>query len=31
LAIAHWDPLDRMIMAQAKLEKILVITYDKAF
>jgi PIN domain nuclease of toxin-antitoxin system len=31
LAIAHRDPFDRMIMAQAELEKIPVITYDKAF
>ncbi|QFS43176.1 type II toxin-antitoxin system VapC family toxin [Nostoc sphaeroides] len=31
LAIAHRDPFDRMIMAQAELESLLVITYDKAF
>ncbi|MEA5471899.1 MULTISPECIES: type II toxin-antitoxin system VapC family toxin [unclassified Spirulina] len=31
LPIAHRDPFDRMIMAQAELEKIPVITYDKAF
>lgn len=31
LPIAHRDPFDRMIMAQAELEKIPVITYDRAF
>jgi PIN domain nuclease of toxin-antitoxin system len=31
LAIAHRDPFDRMIMAQAELESLPVITYDKAF
>lgn len=31
LPIAHRDPFDRMIMAQAELEKIPVITYDPAF
>ena len=31
LPIAHRDPFDRMIMAQAELENIPVITYDKAF
>ncbi|MFN6447806.1 MAG: type II toxin-antitoxin system VapC family toxin [Nostoc sp. DedSLP05] len=31
LPIAHRDPFDRMIMAQAVLESLLVITYDKAF
>ncbi|WP_323374624.1 PIN domain-containing protein [Nostoc commune] len=31
LPIAHRDPFDRMIMAQAELESLLVITYDKAF
>ncbi|MEH2128144.1 type II toxin-antitoxin system VapC family toxin [Nostoc sp.] len=31
LAIAHRDPFDRMIMAQAELESLVVITYDKAF
>lgn len=31
LPIAHRDPFDRMIMAQAELENLLVITYDKAF
>lgn len=31
LAIAHRDPFDRMIMAQAELENLPVITYDKAF
>ena len=31
LLIAHRDPFDRMIMAQAELESLLVITYDKAF
>jgi PIN domain nuclease of toxin-antitoxin system len=31
LPIEHRDPFDRMIMAQAELEKLPVITYDKAF
>lgn len=31
LLIAHRDPFDRMIMAQAELESLSVITYDKAF
>jgi len=31
LPIAHRDPFDRIIMAQAELENLLVITYDKAF
>ena len=31
LPIAHRDPFDRMIMAQAELEKLPVITYDPAF
>ncbi|MBW4453794.1 MAG: type II toxin-antitoxin system VapC family toxin [Nostoc indistinguendum CM1-VF10] len=31
LPIAHRDPFDRMIMAQAELESLLAITYDKAF
>jgi PIN domain nuclease of toxin-antitoxin system len=31
LPIAHRDPFDRMIMAQAELENLVVITYDKAF
>jgi PIN domain nuclease of toxin-antitoxin system len=31
LPIVHRDPFDRMIMAQAEIEKIPVITYDKAF
>ncbi len=31
LNIRHRDPFDRMIMAQAELEDIPVITYDKAF
>lgn len=31
LEIAHRDPFDRMIMAQAQLENIPVITHDKAF
>jgi PIN domain nuclease of toxin-antitoxin system len=31
LAIAHQDPFDRMIMAQAEIENLPVITYDKAF
>ncbi|MEH2258787.1 MAG: type II toxin-antitoxin system VapC family toxin [Nostoc sp.] len=31
LPIAHRDPFDRMIMAQAELESLAVITYDKAF
>ena len=29
--IAHQDPFDRMIMAQAEIENLPVITYDKAF
>jgi PIN domain nuclease of toxin-antitoxin system len=31
LPILHRDPFDRMIMAQAELENLPVITYDKAF
>jgi len=31
LPIDHRDPFDRMIMAQAEIENIPVITYDKAF
>ncbi|QIR36609.1 type II toxin-antitoxin system VapC family toxin [Tolypothrix sp. PCC 7910] len=31
LPIAHRDPFDRMIMAQAELESLPLITYDKAF
>lgn len=31
LPIAHRDPFDRMIMAQAELENMPVITYDEAF
>ncbi|MDD1421182.1 type II toxin-antitoxin system VapC family toxin [Dolichospermum sp. ST_sed1] len=31
LPIAHRDPFDRMIMAQAELESLPVITYDTAF
>lgn len=31
LPIAHRDPFDRMIMAQAEIEGLPVITYDKAF
>ena len=31
LSIAHQDPFDRMIMAQAEIENLPVITYDKAF
>ena len=31
LPIAHCDPFDRMIMAQAELENLPVITYDIAF
>ncbi len=31
LPIAHRDPFDRMIMAQAELESLPVITYDSAF
>jgi PIN domain nuclease of toxin-antitoxin system len=31
LPIDHRDPFDRMIMAQAELESLPVITYDKAF
>lgn len=31
LPIAHRDPFDRMIMAQAELENLPVITYDIAF
>ena len=31
LPIAHRDPFDRMIMAQAELESLPVITYDAAF
>ena len=31
LTIEHRDPFDRMIMAQAELEKMAIITYDSAF
>jgi PIN domain nuclease of toxin-antitoxin system len=31
LPIAHRDPFDRMIMAQAEIEKLPVISYDAAF
>jgi PIN domain nuclease of toxin-antitoxin system len=31
LPIEHRDPFDRMLMAQAELEGIPIITYDKAF
>jgi PIN domain nuclease of toxin-antitoxin system len=31
LPIEHRDPFDRMLMAQAELESIPVLTYDKAF
>lgn len=31
LAIEHRDPFDRMLMAQAELESLPIITYDKAF
>jgi hypothetical protein len=31
LLISHRDPFDRMIMAQAELEGLTVLTYDKAF
>ncbi len=31
LPIAHRDPFDRMLMAQAELENIPIITYDPAF
>jgi PIN domain nuclease of toxin-antitoxin system len=31
LPISHRDPFDRMIMAQAELENLPVITYDEAF
>jgi PIN domain nuclease of toxin-antitoxin system len=31
LPIDHRDPFDRMLMAQAELEKMPIITYDKAF
>lgn len=31
LPIAHRDPFERMIMAQAELESLPIITYDKAF
>ncbi len=31
LPIAHRDPFDRMIMAQAEIENLPVITYDEAF
>jgi PIN domain nuclease of toxin-antitoxin system len=31
LPIAHRDPFDRMIMAQAEIENMPVITYDEAF
>ncbi|MEM6434745.1 MAG: type II toxin-antitoxin system VapC family toxin [Cyanobacteria bacterium P01_D01_bin.115] len=29
--IAHRDPFDRMLMAQAELENFIIITYDEAF
>jgi len=31
LPIAHRDPFDRMLMAQAELEKIALLTHDRAF
>jgi PIN domain nuclease of toxin-antitoxin system len=31
LRIEHRDPFDRMLMAQAKLENLAIITYDSAF
>lgn len=31
LPISHRDPFDRMLMAQAELENLPIITYDKAF
>jgi len=31
LTIDHRDPFDRMLMAQAKLENIPIVTYDPAF
>lgn len=31
LPILHRDPFDRMLMAQAELEKLPIITYDQAF
>jgi PIN domain nuclease of toxin-antitoxin system len=31
LTIKHRDPFDRMLMAQAELEKMAIITYDSAF
>ncbi|MFZ2168584.1 MAG: type II toxin-antitoxin system VapC family toxin [Methylococcaceae bacterium] len=31
LVIDHRDPFDRMLMAQAELESVPIITYDKAF
>lgn len=31
LPIAHRDPFDRMLMAQAELEKIPIVTHDNAF
>lgn len=31
LRIEHRDPFDRMLMAQAELEKMAIITYDSAF
>jgi len=31
LPISHRDPFDRMLMAQAELESLPIITYDKAF
>ncbi len=31
LAIEHRDPFDRMLMAQAELEQLPIITYDSAF
>ncbi|ELR97743.1 type II toxin-antitoxin system VapC family toxin [Gloeocapsa sp. PCC 73106] len=31
LEIAHRDPFDRMLMAQAEIEQMIIITYDSAF
>lgn len=31
LPIAHRDPFDRMLMAQAEIEELPIVTYDKAF
>ena len=31
LPINHRDPFDRMLMAQAELEQLPIITYDRAF